>query len=212
MRARLSAGVAVLLALGVSCAEPDPPAEIGPGLGPQAPAIAILSIPGSNTPTVLRPARAGPDLEVAVWPDGRIIWAARGASEDRHLLEARIGPKLVTALIEELRSRRVFLDAVFSEVHYGPDSDYTLIQIVAGAERVELRSWHERFESNPNLVVTEHGVGALQGESREAAMQRSSPDYRRFRAVWSHIRSTLASWIPATGAPVLGPTGLEGAR
>jgi len=175
----------VLAALGAACvALPRPTCTAAPG----APAIAITLVYGMNAPT----ARIGRDLQVAAWPDGRLVWAIDPDHPDAGWLESRVEPEHVAALLDDLCARGVFEDEDFWRPHYGPDGDYVVIQLVSGTDCIRLRSWHELFGMS--------GFDLMDG--REAS--------RRFLAAWSDIRMTVAGWIPATGVPCAEPMDLKG--
>ncbi len=145
-----------------------------------------------------------PQLHVAVWPDGRIIWARRESTPDPPLLESKIDPAVVSLFLSDLQSRRVFDDPSLADAHFGPDSAFTVIHVASGGTCVKLRSWHESFEANPQLVATDHGIEALSGRTRDAVLKDQSNSYRRFRQVWAHIQETVSTWLPATGTPFRG--------
>jgi hypothetical protein len=186
--------VVIGLLLSAACSTPQRPERPAP---PGSPSIAIIcEHAGSHSRALL-----GSELEVAVWPDGRIVWAALKGQPEPGLLEARVDPSQVTALLARLADQYVLEEDSFRLSWYGPDSSYRVIQLVSGEECVRLRSWHESFEDNPN-VVTVNGVGILpQGQSREELLAGATPEWERFLLVWRDVRTTVAGWIPPTGEP-----------
>ncbi len=146
----------------------------------------------------------GPQLHVAIWPDGRIIWARQDSTPDPPLLESKIDPAIVSLFLADLQSRRVFDDPSLAGAYFGPDSAYTVIHVASGGTCVKLQSWHELFEANAQLVATDHGIESLSGRTREAVLKDQSNSYRRFRQVWAHIQETVSTWLPATGTPFRG--------
>ncbi|HEX5011780.1 MAG TPA: hypothetical protein VFY71_15415 [Planctomycetota bacterium] len=195
--------VAILAAIGGGCASverPDCTAE------PGSPAIAITRVHNS----MRRSEASGPELEVAAWPDGRLVWMPQGPGSTADLLEAHIEPQKVSALLGRLRNEHAFEAGSFRRFWVGVDSDYVVIQLVSGNECVRLQSWHESFEGIPNLA-TVNGTGfVLQGESREEVMARATPEWLQSLQVWRDVRSTVAGWIPADGEPCAVPVDLQG--
>ena len=71
--------------------------------------------------------------------------------------------------------------------HFGPDASYVSIVIEVAGHSVTLESWHPLFEENPRLVVTSHGVGSLEGKTREEVLKKEPAWYLEFRRVFDSI-------------------------
>ena len=69
----------------------------------------------------------------------------------------------------------------------GPSAGYRVITISYAGKKFELSSWHEQFESNSRLVVTDTGVQPLSGRTRAQALARTSSEYRQFRKLWETL-------------------------
>ena len=202
MRTVFIVALAAWAALGGACTEAKRP-EIS--VGAAAPAVAITHVHFGGVPG----SRTGPELEVAVWPDGRIVWDADSGAPGTDLREARIDPRKVLDLLERMRDDRVFEAGAFRCSWFGPDSDYLVIQLVSGSDRARLSSWHEGFETNPKLAVVNGVAIALGNEPREAVMASATPEWLEFLQVWRDIRGTVAGWIPAGGEPFSGRIDLK---
>ena len=144
-------------------------------------------------------------VEAAVWADGRIAWRAGDA-----MRQARIDPADVHALLERLLRNGAFGDGKVDLVHFGPDSGFEVIEVRHAGRVLRMRSWHELFERNPNLVVTSAGVGSLEGRDRDAVLAAEPPEYRQFRRTWFDIRSAVRSWVPSDGQPFDGDIPIDG--
>lgn len=142
-----------------------------------------------------------PGVVVAVWTDGRIVWSAKRQDGGPPYEQGSIGPENARSMLDEIRSAFLMTTGRDSVdwSSFGPDSDYTVIALMDGPSRLRLRSWHEQFEANPNLVVTDWGVTELGDRSRDEVLAEEPEDYRQFRALWSFVRSRASAVIPHTG-------------
>ena len=179
---------------------------------PSATTLPAPTLAASDHPVILiyldtgflnNPDRPPSRLDVAVWGDGRIVWDANGSP-----LQARIDAKQLDALLQRLHRDGVFGEGKTYYASWGPDSAFEVIDVRLPDRRLELHSWHELFEKNSELVVTSEGVGSLDGRDRDAVLAAEPQEYQRFRRVWSDIRSTVKSWIPAQGEPFTGTVAL----
>jgi hypothetical protein len=147
----------------------------------------------------LRPRRTGPQVLVAVWSDGRVVWSKDDREGGPPYREGRIPVERVRKLLDAQAATGVFGDAALDRAHFGPDSHFTVIAAADGRRRLCLRSWHELFEANPNLVATEGGVTALEGRDRAAVLAAQPEAYRRYRRTWADLRAAIRGLIPAEG-------------
>jgi hypothetical protein len=149
---------------------------------------------------------SGPRIDAAVWGDGRIVWRSGEA-----LRQSRIDVKQIEELLQRLNREDAFGTGKVEENHFGPDSSFDVVEIRLPDRHLRLRSWHEGFEQNPKLVVTSHGVSSLEGRDRAAVLAAEPAEYKRFRQLWSEIKTTVKSWTPAEGGePFTGKIAIKG--
>lgn len=116
-------------------------------------------------------------------------------------MTARVEAAKVDDFLTRLAVKKVFEKDEDFLVHFGPDSDYHSFRIRSGKKQVELLSWHELFEANPNLIATSQGITSLDGEEREDVLKADAKEYQEFRKLWSEIRDFTKSLIPREGKP-----------
>jgi len=145
------------------------------------------------------PAERVDELPVAVWGDGRLIW--RGSEG---MLEGRVDPSAVVALIDRLDRLGAFGTGSVYERHFGPDSGYVVVDLHAGDRRLRYESWHESAEGSERVVATARGLEVLEGRERDKVLAEQPDGYRRFLRAWSEIRTTARGWIPSSGTPYEG--------
>lgn len=188
--------------ISTAIAAPEPPAT--PPAHFVHPSLAIYA-----SEFVRRPHNRGFQVIAAVWADGRIVWPAPATNGTTGFLQGRFSPEKLQALLTRLRKKGAFEDKALAQPWVGPNSGYTTILVEDGARQLKMRSWHEKFEKNPNLVVLASGVTALKGQDREELLENQPEDYRRFRATWAEIRRFVEEIMPEKGEPydgiVLGP-------
>jgi hypothetical protein len=170
-----------------------------------APAIAVFTSSGLPLPGI----DSNPHLIVGIWPDGRMIWSRDQRSGGRPYLSARVEPKSVQALLDRFERENVFDEKDFRHSWVGPDSPFTTIWLQSGDRQTRLESWHEQFETQPHLVALSIGVTALNGRTRENALQNDTKEYQRFRQIWADLRNAVATLIPKHGRVYTGPTALD---
>jgi hypothetical protein len=136
---------------------------------------------------------------LAAWPDGVVVW-----SDDR----VRGGPPYRLARIEPPEIARTAAHASqggrwVGERRVGPDARWTHMTVHVGPESViDIGSWHEIHELEPNLVVTATGIEPLGDRSRARVLARQPADYRAFRSRWDAVKAAALALIPTAGRPV----------
>ena len=153
------------------------------------------TVPDGSLPVIDVSTSGVPRLQV--WSDGHIAWSDdlhRGASS---LQTATVEPVVVTRTIAAIRSNLLPGGCWIGETYTGPDAEVTTVRIREGDTLiVDVASWHERFESNPQLVVTATGVEPLNGRSREEVLAQQPGDYQTFRRRWERMFEYLRQLIP----------------
>ena len=170
--------------------------------GPPVIAIYTEGLRRSSTNT-------GPQVIAALWADGRIVWSASATNGGPPYRQGKFLTEKLRTLLDRLAEKDVFADKTLARAWYGPDAAYTTIAIGDGQRRLRLRSWHERFEQNTNLVALASGITSLQGRNRETLLREEPAEYRKFREVWSELRQAVAGLVPQTGVPYTGPIQIE---
>jgi hypothetical protein len=135
-----------------------------------------------------------------VWADGRIAWSVDTVRGGLPLRTAMIEPAAVIGAIGAIRNGALPGGHWTDEVRTGPGAEMTTVRVRDGNTLiVDVASWHERFETDPRLVVTAAGVEPLNGRSREAVLAQQPAEYRLFRQRWDNLRSHLCRLIPTPG-------------
>jgi hypothetical protein len=139
---------------------------------------------------------------LAVWEDGFLVWSADPVQGGPPYLAGQQSPAAAGQAIMEMTRIIEIENAPARQFHYGPDSRWLSIKLYdAGQPVLHLGSWHELFEANPGLVVTETGVEPLGGRDRETVLAAQSAGYQAFRRRWQTIKERLLALVPAESAP-----------
>ncbi len=178
-------------------------------IGEPPPTVAVCMLPSA----MMRPPDGrrlelddlDPRIIVAIWKDGRVIWSEDALRGGPPYFEGSIDPKVLAEFLAEVNNKGWFNDPVSKQHHWGPDSSWTAIIILGdGGKLLNMGSWHELFEANPNLVADATGIASLDRRDRAQVLAQQPEDYRRFRAIWSELRNRLQELIPADGKIVEG--------
>ena len=143
-----------------------------------------------------------PRLIAAVMGDGRVLWSENQIVGGRPYFQARIDAHRIDAL---RRAASLLVEGAAQgqrDNWFGPDSEVTRIRVALDGKSKEMASWHELFEGNPKLVVTDRGVEVLGERSRQEVEAGVSDEYRNFLDRWNRIRKAVRDCIPARGEPV----------
>ena len=128
------------------------------------------------------------------WPDGVIAWSDDVVSGGAPY---RMGQVEASALSECLRE--LALDGRWlGERRLGPDARWThlVVNESAGA-LIDVGSWHELAERNPNLVATATGLEPLDGRSRDAVLAAQRSSYVEFRQRWVKVKRRALALVQA---------------
>lgn len=142
-----------------------------------------------------------PSVILAIWKDGCAVWSQDQVGGGPPYQTSDVDPQRLTAALNKLESAGVFRDPSLNRGHFGPDSHQTVVAVADGPRALHMRSWHELYECNPNVVVTSYGVTSLGGRDREAVLRSEPKSYRRFRSMWKCVRDELAAILPREGRP-----------
>lgn len=142
-----------------------------------------------------------PRVIIAIWKDGRAVWSQDPLGGGPPYQTANVDPEQLATALKELESAGVFRDPTLNDNHFGPDADYTVIAVADAHRALRMRSWHELFETDAKLVVTSHGVSALDGRDRQEVLRSEPESYRRYRRTWKDVRAKFAAIIPKEGRP-----------
>lgn len=138
---------------------------------------------------------------LALWEDGSVVWSSNGTTGGPPYMEATVDRDKIVAILKKINQRAVktFGNKEVNLSNYGPDSSYTVMLILDQQKIMSLSSWHELYEGYANTVVTDAGVEALNGRSKESVLKQASPAYKEFLEAWSTIREVADSSVPHEG-------------
>jgi hypothetical protein len=163
------------------------------------PLLAVYVAPMSRIWHAADPADLDPQIIVAVWKDGRIIWSREPVRGGGPYREGKVEPGKVQKALDDLEKRGIFKDRSLRRLHFGPDADFTAIVVADSKRWLDMGSWHELFEESPKMVATDHGVEALEGRDRAKVLTSQPESYRNYRKAWSDAKATLLGLIPPEG-------------
>jgi len=141
--------------------------------------------------------RLYPRIDLALWEDGRILWSGGSdASKEGGYCSSRVSAEKVHAILQQLNADGVFRASESKTGYTVPDAGFDAVIISTGTLQLCMRSVHEGFERNDNLVVTAHGVEPLEGRNRDQVLAAQPEDYKRFRAIWSEVKAGFRPLVP----------------
>lgn len=181
----------------VSCSTRQSSAGPVEGVTPSI-ALAIKS-GGKNTNW-----KSYPRILMVAWPDGRIVWSVDQTKGGPPFREAKVKPTTIREILTGCDRIGVFQKDSFQHSWVGPGSTYHSIWLCHEGKHTRVESWHERFETNPNLVVVNGGVTSLDGRSRADVIAADTKEFQEFRKLWSDLRAELKALIPKKGTPLEG--------
>lgn len=137
----------------------------------------------------------GRSLLLGLWEDGRLVWSADPVFGGAPYREAQLDPMRVDGV---LRCFALLFDRWDGEVleQHPPGAEHVELICSVGGQDRRMASWHEQFEADEGLVVTQDGVLLLDGRSREEVLAASTSDYLRFRVLWNDVRRVMAGLAP----------------
>lgn len=150
-----------------------------------------------------------PRILMVAWPDGRVVWSVDQKKGGPPFREASVNPSSIQATLTKFEKTGVFQNESFRHSWFGPDSTYHSIWLCHGGKHTRVETWHELFETNPNLVVVNGGVTSLDGRKRADVIASDTKEFQGFRTLWSDLRSQLMALTPKKGNPLDGPLKLE---
>jgi len=150
-----------------------------------------------------------PRILMVAWPDGRVVWSVDQKEGGPPFREASVNPSSIQATLTKFEKIGVFQKDSFRHSWFGPDSPYHSIWLCQGGKHTRVETWHELFETNPNLVVVSGGVTSLDGRKRADMIASDTKEFQEFRKLWSDLRSELMDLTPKNGTPLGGPLKLE---
>jgi hypothetical protein len=208
--------LAAPIPLGVAAEKPRQPVA-------REKATAVVRFPGSPPAIVVygdtygrryagRPKPQGPNIFVAAWADGHVIWSKDKLWGGPPYLVGEFDASKLKTLLDGLLTRKVFDDASLGREYVGPGAAHVVVEVSYGKNRLRMLSWHEMVERRDNLVATARGSEPLAKRTREEVLREQPAAYRQFREVWKTVRKALSECVPSKGRVYAGSPPLVGKR
>jgi len=161
----------------------------------------IITIYGCDWGLPSRVEREREWIFLSVWPDGKVIWSKDELNGGPPYFTGNIDSQKIDVFFQIINNKKINESSVKFKNYYGPDSAFIKIVVVKDANYIEMSSWHELYNANPNLVVTSFGIESLNGRSRQEVLSQQPKEYQEFLNVWSELRQASKSLIPEEGQP-----------
>jgi hypothetical protein len=165
----------------------DPPEAKSEDEDPDRPILAIWRDDEGNVmrhhPAAPGPLTGPPYLRIAIWRDGRIVFARDPATWSHDLCEAQLSAERVTRLRREIHATGVF--DLGGNCYLVPDAPEDCIMIAFGGKR-QMLYWDERD-------IPGYGINAVWSPQRED-----------FKTCWRAVNRLAVEAIPAHPQPVRG--------
>jgi hypothetical protein len=146
-----------------------------------------------------------PELILAAWPDGRLIWSENRLKGGVPYRTAQVDPEKFTKMMKKFEKQGLLADKKLNGAYWAPDSECVTILVKSGDKKVEMQSWHETVEEAGMFA----DGGAGRGVARNERLRNGSPDYLFFRFIWSETRGGITDLIPAEGQRTTGVTHMK---
>ncbi len=150
-----------------------------------------------------------PRILMVAWPDGRVVWSLDQKRGGPPFREGSVNPATIEATLTKFEKAGVFNKDRFRHSWFGPDSTYHSVWLCHEDKHTRVETWHELFETNPNLVVVNGGVTSLDGRKRADVIASDTREFREFRKLWSDLRGELTALTPKRGTLLGDPLKLE---
>jgi hypothetical protein len=141
---------------------------------------------------------------IALWPDGKIVWSQDRQNGGQPYFIHTLVKESIPQLFENLDSLGLFTNTLRGNKDLIIEGDSTVLAVFDGSKRVSMESYHEIYETNPNLIATDWGLQALEGQTREEVWAEQPDHYKRFRKIWTDVRLEAEKLIPDKGEPLEG--------
>jgi len=156
--------------------------------------------------------RDEPNVILAAWPDGRVVWSADRLEGGPPYREGKIEPEKIADLFKQFDADGLFSDESLNQPNFGPDSSYTSLLVKFGKKQVEMQSWHELYEALGKAVAKRSGLVGLEGRRRLDVLRHEPAEYVGYRFVWSETRGRMMDLIPDESQPSRGQPVMEGGK
>ncbi len=144
----------------------------------------------------------GPFLIFSIWEDGTVLWSKDNLKGGAPYYEGKVEVGVLENALNEIEKKETFSAPWAEKGNFGPDSSFLGILIVKGRKVFLSRSWHELYETNPDVVCMSYGLTPLNGARREDILKKDDKDYLKFRALWADLRGKIAMLVPKSGKQV----------
>lgn len=136
------------------------------------------------------------DVIVAVFRDGRVIYSHDLLNGGAPYGTTAVGHERIEQFLRDLEMLKCLSSPEYQSSYFGPDSKITTITGRLHDRFFEMRSWHEQFECDDGLIVTDRGVESLKDRTKAEVSKKTSPEYERFRTAWDKLRQRAAALLP----------------
>ena len=155
----------------------------------------------------LVPQRQGPQLILAAWPDGRVVWSNDRVKGGTPYRQGQIDPKQITGLLKRFERDGLFVEKSVNQGKITIDGHFVTILVRNGNHKVELMSSHDVGEA-PEPDGDKQKDAPVVRERRLNVIRELPPDELMFRFVWADTRLRMTELLPSestvsTGRPIM---------
>lgn len=130
------------------------------------------------------------DTIFSLFSDGTIIYSKNELKFGPPYCIIKVTGTQVKAFFDTLEEHQIF-EGERWQSYFGPSSDFVQIYINYQGQKFIYSSWHELFEDNPKIVVTDRGVESLNDRDKADVIKSCSEDYKIFLKKWNIIRDSI---------------------
>jgi len=136
----------------------------------------------------------GQGIIFRLYSDGTAIYSGDDFEVGPPYYTIKIPQDQITGFFDDMKRHEIFSGE--TQLFYsGPSSGCVRIYLNNDGQTLWFCSWHELYEDNPNLIVTEDGVFPLEGRDKTKIIESQDEDYKLFLSKWKFIRDSVKNLI-----------------
>lgn len=144
----------------------------------------------------------GPQLVLAAWDNGRVIWSENRVTGGAPYWTSQIDQKRITELFTRICNEGFFDERELNCLRVPYDSGSTVLLARTGKKQIRMRSAHETYPNDGHL--------SFRSKSPAGRWQNATGNDARYFGAWDELRRTLNSVIPTNGTQIDGKLFHEG--
>lgn len=142
---------------------------------------------------------ADPQVVVALWQDGTVVWSRDRLRGGRPYGSATVARDRIARIVADAAERGRLTEGNVFWQYVATSSPVKTVFVRYHGRFLYMSSCHEWAEADSGIVATARGLEPLDGRERREVLASQPPEFRERRVMWERVKATVEEAMPEAG-------------